>query len=163
MKKLKLTRKSLDELVLVMPVIDELEQGVMVGGGDGDIVIYGGVLHNGNGGVTFIGNDGTTCFFEGVTARTPAIIADGTAYQFGGNINMSKKGLSTNFGIEDFAHEYGHYLQQKEMGVIDYTFQVAIPSAWNLLHDPQTHDQQPYEQGATTKGMEYYNTHKQNN
>lgn len=49
--------------------------------------------------------------------------------------------------------------QELEMGSGSYWKDVAIPSGYNLLTDPGSHDDMPYEQDATKRGNDYMDSH----
>ena len=76
--------------------------------------------------------------------------------------NWSYPGLGIFVGkdepIATRQHEYGHYLQYQQIGIIQYTVGVAIPSALNLLGGASNyeHDRQPYELRATTLAHDFY-------
>jgi RHS repeat-associated protein len=53
-------------------------------------------------------------------------------------------------------HEYGHYLQYKEVGAYDYYLKIAIPSAIDLFLHPKTHHIQPYEIDANRRSNAFF-------
>lgn len=153
----KLTRKSLEELAMMLPVVENEIQASYVGGGNGDSYnIRGGRLEDTTEGVVFHSDSGFSVTFDGVDISTPWWIKDGTAAQKGGTIYIDDGWLNSSFGISDFIHEYGHYLQEQEMSRTEY-LKEAAESMWSVLIDPENHDNQPFEQEATRKGMEYWN------
>lgn len=155
--KRKITKASIEELRKEMPVLNEEEEQSIVGGER--IRISGGYLESVDGGTYFYGDNGSTVFFKGVDFSIDSkLIADYSAYQFNGTIHVEEKWAYNGFDIYVFAHEYGHYLQQEEMGFWNYLTDVAIPSMYSAQHnDPYTHSQQPFEKDATKRGEEYLN------
>lgn len=150
--KQKLTRALIDEIRKEMPVLNEDEEKRVQGGWDPvkgyeTLRIAGGFLQETGNGTWYYGEDGKQIFFEGIGISTAEPIASGTAFQVGGVISISQDWLNDTrhpFTIKDFAHEYGHYLQELEMGSGSYWKDVAIPSGYNLLTDPGSHDDMPY-------------------
>lgn len=154
----KIQRLSLNGLEETCTLLKDSAQASILGGID--IKIKGGVLQEINGGVQYTGEDGSTCFFSGVSLSTDS--ASGTAYQYGGTIHIDEKWKS--FNINDFAHEYGHYLQEQEMGTFTYTFSVAIPSGLDIMWGDfldwlgishTDHSNRSYEKDATEKGDDF--------
>ena len=145
----KLTRKNLDELTNAMPVISEQDQRSCVGGAPGDILDI-------SGGTVFFGENGFMTFYRDVTFSTKNVV-DGAAYQLNGVIHISQSWANNGFSNDDFAHEYGHFLQQQEMGTLAYLRYVAIPSMESVWTDPDNHASEPFEIDATERGMEYKN------
>ncbi|HVW98380.1 MAG TPA: hypothetical protein VHA56_20605 [Mucilaginibacter sp.] len=82
---------------------------------------------------------------------------------FGGNWSYPGLGmhLYPNQPLSTRQHEYGHYLQYKQMNIVSYTWFVAIPSSINRglinmgLHT-NDHDRQPYELEASTLADKFY-------
>jgi hypothetical protein len=82
---------------------------------------------------------------------------------FGGNWSFPGLGihLYPNQPLSIQQHEYGHYLQYKQMNIVSYTWYVAIPSSINLalinggVHT-NDHDMQIYELEATTLADHFY-------
>lgn len=65
----KLTKKSLDELAQVMPVINELGQRKYLGGKVGDtLYISGGFLMEVPGGTSFFSDNGIETFYRGLSS-----------------------------------------------------------------------------------------------
>lgn len=164
--KRKLTRATIDEIRKEMPVLNLDEKRSVLGGYDPvkgyeTIGIAGGYLQENGAGTWFYGEDGRRIFFEGVGISTSCVMP-GTAYQSGGVITIAKDWLNDSgypFNVDTFAHEYGHYLQEQEMGSYAYWKDVAVPSGYNLLTDPGSHDYMPYEQDATKRGQDYMDSH----
>lgn len=164
--KRKLTRATIDEVRKEMPVLNLDDTRRVLGGWDPvngyeTIKIDGGFLQEVQDGTWYFGNDGRRIFFDGVGISTAGVVP-GTAYQSGGVITISQEWINDAkrpFNIKDFAHEYGHYLQEQEMGSSAYWTDVAIPSAYNMLTDPKSHDYLPCEQDATKRGNDYMDSH----
>lgn len=151
MKKIeRLKLNVLKEKVQVLTV-DEQRQFIA---GDGTWRIKGGYLYEVDGGTIFCGDDDRFVWFPGVGVSTSYVV-DGTAYQLNGTIHISEDWLDDGFDIYDFAHEYGHYLQQVEMGNWKYYKDVAAESAGDMITDPDNHSSQPYEQDATERGYNF--------
>ncbi|MBR3284047.1 MAG: hypothetical protein IKI60_01855 [Alloprevotella sp.] len=118
--------------------------------------IYRGRLMQEPGGVLFIGDDSRKIFFERVRVHVGKFfIPRETAFQISGHIFISRHWLKRGFSLETFAHEYGHYLQQRRLGFFPYLFRVAIPSVWSLLLNPVAHVTKRYERHATLIGKRY--------
>lgn len=164
LKKMKLANKcSLQQLAGEMPVLGTIDQAAIIGGW-GELNISGGKLENVWGGVQFTGDDGSTCFFEGVWCGSGSyIVANNTAYQMLGWIQISDSWIYDDknpFNIHDFAHEFGHHLQEEEYGFWGYIAGVAMPSVYDMLvNGGYGHKQQPYEQDAYNRGEEYLKNH----
>lgn len=109
--------------------LTENEQVNIKGGGD-PIFVTGSYLEENGLGVEYHGNDGSFVFFPGVELSTFA--ANGTGYQFNGTIHLSSSG---NWDVEKFAYEYGHYLQEQEMGTLKYLFTIGMPSLMSAAFD----------------------------
>lgn len=81
------------------------------------------------------------------------------ALQEYGYVGISQAWARSNFDIHDFAHEFGHYLQQVEMG-FSYQYRVALPSIINItFYGGAGHDSMPYEKDATARGEAYLREH----
>lgn len=106
--------------------------------------------------VIFRSDEGGEIVFQGVRISTSMVVKN-SAYQLNGIIYISKNWIKGGFSIQDFTHEYGHYLQQQEMGLFKYLRKVALPSIFSLLTKPKTHYHRPFERDATNKGNEYRN------
>lgn len=126
-----------------------------------ELEIKGGVLReideNGVPGVMYYGNNGATCFFRGVRMTTQ-LVFKGYAYQYNGTIHVSSYWVANGFNIYDFAHEYGHYLQQESMGNAEY-YKLAIQSGYSVIANPDKHQNQPFEVQATELGNQYLKEH----
>lgn len=105
------------------------------------IVIAGGELVTTANGVTYYGNNGSCITFTGVKFSTEKVLPN-TAYQLNGTIHVSEKWIDNGFNVYNFAHEYGHYIQEEEMGKLDY-YKMAIQSMYNLATDPENHYNMP--------------------
>ncbi len=122
------------------------------------IPIAGGVLYNVHEGCLFIAHSGKRCLFAGVRCSLRGVLRD-AAYQAGGVIRVSPRWVRDDerpFNIHDFAHEYGHFLQQQDMGSWRYYTRVAIDS---LLHPGSGHYDRHYEADATLRGEQYLAKH----
>lgn len=155
----KIRRLSLNGLEETCTLLNDSAQAAIMGGGD-PFKIKGGTLTEVNGGVQYVGDDGKTCFFEDCSLSSAS--PTGTAYQWGGTIHIDEKW--TTFDINDFAHEYGHRLQEQEMGTFLYTFYVgarsALDVAWGDFLDwlgvsHKDHSERSYEKDASKRGEEY--------
>ena len=87
---------------------------------------------------------------------------NGTAYQLNGMIHVSSSWANDGFNVYDFAHEYGYYLQQEEMGSLKY-YMMAMASVYSVYSNPGNHLQQPFEMEASRLGLEYLNEHMKRN
>lgn len=157
----KLTKLKVAELSKEMPILTIEEEKGVIGGWDPvtgyqTLQIYGGSLIEQSNGTWFYGDDGRRIFFEGIGISTSYVLDRG-AYQAGGTIHVGEYWANNGFGVDKFAHEYGHYLQEQEMGGAAYWSQVAVPSAYSAWSDLSNHDNQPYEQDATNRGQSYMN------
>lgn len=156
MKKIK--KHSLKSLKENCILLDDSTQMSILGGVD-VLKINGGTLEEINGGVQYTGDDGSSCYFEGVTIST-CFVREGTAYQLFGCIHISEDWINGGFSVKNFAHEYGHYLQEKEMGIFDYIVDVAYPSAYNMwFEDGYNHNELECEIDADRRAQEYLQSH----
>lgn len=133
-----------------------LSESVVIAYRGTEYKIAGGTLVDTPEGVEFHSDSGIKVWFPFVDIST-SIVNEGTAYNLTGTIHIDKGWLEKGFGINDFLHEFGHYLQEIEMGFSEYVTGVAIPSMLSLLRDPESHDSQPFEQDATKRGQEFWN------
>jgi hypothetical protein len=163
MKKLeKLTLRELQNDVAVMSYDENVN---LIGGCGSFIAMSGGVIVNYDGYCVYysgatVSPDGTSVsyapgsestVFDGVNASEQSVFQPcDTAYQFNGTIHL---GSCANWDLDDYAHEYGHYLQEQECGTLWYLKNVAIPSM-ETVNQPD-HDQQWYEVDATNRGRIY--------
>lgn len=130
-----------------------------------DVAIRGGRLVTTPVGVVYEGDDGTQCLFAGVRLSVGRwCVKHGAAFQWGGTVYVSRWWVNDErvpFDVHHFAHEYGHYLQQREMGWWRYLRKVAYPSVKDLLFGPaQQHYKLPCEHDATQRGKAYYEANK---
>jgi hypothetical protein len=89
--------------------------------------------------------------FEGVNISTSAI--NSNPFQWNGTIHLPNP---SDFDINTVIHEYGHYIQQQDKGILSYLFTVAIPSMLSVIvDDPQEHMERSFEQNATLRGENY--------
>ncbi|MCF0194297.1 MAG: hypothetical protein HUK00_03850 [Bacteroidaceae bacterium] len=117
--------------------------------------IRDGVLEVQEGGVMYCGENGSECFFPGVTAafygRMHDRMVPKTAYQLNGHIGVSPSWET--FGVMDFAHEYGHHLQQKVMGWKYYIR--GLCSMCSMVMNRAGHRDEAFEREATRLGAEF--------
>ncbi len=144
----KVGRLRLSELEGRMDTLTKAEQHEYLGGNN-TWRIYGGYLYEVEGGTLFCGDNGKFVWFPGISVSSDWVTG-GAAYQYGGTIHVDEDW--SNFDINDFAHEYGHYLQQKDKGYWSYILNVAIPSMYTAGSDPGNHSTYWYEQDATQRG-----------
>ena len=151
----KLTKEDLTELSKTLTLIEPNAQRQFIGGAgrNGEhLRISGGTLIDTAAGVDFISDTKEVTHFKGVDFST-SWVRDDTAYQLNGTIHISEKWLKNGFNIYDFAHEYGHYLQQQDPNC-NYPL-MAAESAFSELFDPENHANQPFEKDATRRGEAY--------
>ena len=118
--------------------------------------ITGGKLERDRDATIFIGDDGRQIRFEHIHFRVGAwFIPRRVAFQWCGCIYIGRVWAASGFTLNMFAHEYGHYLQQHEMGCWRYIWRVALPSVWSVLSNPHGHLWHPVEEDATRRGMRY--------
>lgn len=127
-----------------------------------ELKINGGVLRSvtqdGMHGVMYYGNNGTTCFFSGVRMTTNPI-NNNSAFQLKGIIFVSPGWVSGGFDVYDFAHEYGHYIQEMNMPAALY-YSLAVGSVYSYLTStPEEHMSKPFEVQATNLGNQYLLAH----
>jgi hypothetical protein len=121
------------------------------------IDISGGYLQECKNGTVYIPEDNSGfAWFYGVNMST-GLVASGAGFQLNGTIHISQEWLDSGFNIYDFAHEYGHYIQQQKAKGLSYLVDIAIPSTINIIINPSSHDEQWYEQNATQLGTAHYN------
>lgn len=155
----KLTKQCLVELSETLTLIEPNVQRQFVGGaGDtGDrLPISGGTLVDTQSGVDFISNSRQVTHFKGVDIST-SWVREGTAYQLNGTIHIDEGWAKNGFNIYDFAHEYGHYLQQQDPNHCYLT--TILKSVYSVISDPGNHKNQPIEIDATRRGNEYLRDH----
>lgn len=155
-----LLRKNLDELALTMPIINESDQRNFVGGTIvTSIRINGGYLYSydyenddlGKLTVYQPDNGGAPIIFDGVNCSDGSL--GGCAYQLNG-IKVGPNPES-NFDIGIMIHEYGHYLQQEEMGTIAYVIYAGLGSAYGNVVPGVDYYEIPSENNASERGQEY--------
>lgn len=120
-----------------------------------EVNISGGKLVNARdaGGVLYKGDDGASCLFKGVSLSLGRVV-DRSAYQWNGTIHVSPGWIASGFTVNDFAHEYGHFLQQNQSGVIGYC-RIALSSMYSLATNPRNHSSRSFEREATELGRAY--------
>jgi hypothetical protein len=116
--------------------------------------ISGGRLINAADGVCFVGDDGRVSFFRGVSFSTRGVVRN-AAYQLCGCIHISAAWAASGFNLRNFAHEYGHYIQQRRLGLWRYIWKIALPSVYSVFSDARRHAGRAFEQEATALGSEY--------
>jgi hypothetical protein len=152
----------LDDLAATMQVMSEDEQRRYVGGADSSYYygsgierkIEGGRLVETSDGVTYYSYGGDCIFFKGVKISNSSLSSH--PYQLNGTIYLPGSG----YKFDDILHEYGHYIQQQEMGGLRYFFEVAIPSVGSAIYDDITrknlHLTRSFEVEASGKGDYYF-------
>lgn len=91
------------------------------------VYINYGTIRNTNEGVVYLANDGKRCLFPEVKFKLSEKLGY-RAYQMRGVIHVGSQWIGGNFKIDDFTHEFGHFLQEKEYGHFIYFFKIAVPS-----------------------------------
>ena len=127
------------------------------------INIEDGILFRTKGGTLFRRySDDSEVFFPCVRAHLGGLlVAPNGAFQLWGRIFIGRRWHKDGFLLRNFAHEYGHYLQERRIGHIRYIFKIALPSLWSLIRRPLRHEKQTFEREATMLGIDYINhTHK---
>lgn len=152
----KIGRLRLDELKEHVDILTAEEQQSFVGGANGDVWrISGGYLYDVGSGTLFCGDDDKFAWFPGVGLST-SFTYPNSAYYHNGTIHVDEGWLANNFDVFDFAHEFGHYLQEINMSTWDYYTEVVIPSFYTATtKDPYEHSQTPHEQDATYRGYSF--------
>lgn len=151
----KLEKLTLKELANTVNILFMDEAAARCGGSGTDYYqMANGVFINYDGYGVYVGNGGQQVVFDGVNVDGCVVCNPSAAYQFGGTINVGSN-WGSDFSFSALTHEYGHYLQQEEMGTWDYINNVAIPSM-NSVND-SNHSSQGYEQDATDLGNSYVN------
>jgi len=74
-----------------------------------------------------------------------------------GNFILGEKGIKADPNNSLFQHEYGHYLQYKELGSKQYIRKVGLPS---LFAPAKGHAFQSFEQDANRRAFLYFNEHE---
>ena len=107
-------------------------------------------------GALFVSNRGVRVCFHGIRVHVGNFfIPRNTAFQFMGHVFISRHWLSEGFSMEYFSHEYGHYLQQRRLGLFRYIFGIALPSVWSMFTNPVMHPAKRFERHATILGRRY--------
>lgn len=121
------------------------------------IDIEDGMLIRINGGTLFRSHsDDSEVFFPGIRAHAGGLlVAPNGAFQLWGHIFIGRRWHKDGFLLHNFAHEYGHFLQERSMGHIRYFFRVALPSLWSLIRRPLRHGKKSFEREATRLGLEF--------
>lgn len=138
----------------VRSILNSLRNGSKKNKADRLFKIQGGYLIPKETHVLFPSDKGEEIIFQGIRVSTSRVVKN-AAYQLNGVIYISKNWIKKGFSVQDFAHEYGHYLQQKELGLFKYLVKIAFPSMFSLAAKPKKHFQRPFERDATNKGNEY--------
>lgn len=146
-------RIKLDSLQKDMLFLPKSQLHVFMGGGDDLYRINGGTIQNTGAGVVWTGDDGSSCTFYGVSFDVGGFCPGDAAYQLNGTIHIGSDWAEDGFGLYDFAHEFGHYLQQEEYGFWGYVKNVIIPSVGTS--GSPNHYQTPCEKDATKRGEDY--------
>ena len=120
----------------------------------GPVKITGGSVNNVANGVMYIGDDGSSLFFEGVQVQNNSWDQN-SAYQFNGTIAIGESWRENGFDINVLSHEYGHYLQQELYGTSTYLVNVALPSVYSATVNPSGHYEKWFELDATKRGQEF--------
>jgi hypothetical protein len=144
-----LKKTDIESMERELRVLKNPEQ-IKIIGGTGYLEIKGGALVQLDGGVMYVpfgsgsngSSSGNAVFFEGVTISTSSVTGS-TSYQMNGTIHIDSNWAANGFNLCDFAHEYGHYLQQQEWGNAKYYGMAASPDA------------QWYETNASERGYAY--------
>lgn len=154
----KITKENVDEAIRQNHL--NAQQEPVASSKLSELHISGGVLKQVSDGVYYYGDNGSSCFFKG--AKITTSLATGGAYQLNGWIHVDPSWTTHGFNVYDFAHEYGHYLQQQKEGLKYY--ETAVKSLYSAIYasltkDWDSHTQKPYEQEATALGNEYLKEH----
>jgi natural product precursor len=152
----KLEKISLRDLKSEVRLISDEELKTLKGG-DGPnstITISDGCIENYNGyALYYPNNGGCTVFLSGVNVGGESLFQpSGSAYQFNGTIHVGSD--YTSFNRKDLEHEYGHWIQESQMGSASYLWNVGIPSMATASNP--NHLSEPYEVDATNLGSQYF-------
>lgn len=122
---------------------------------EGMVYIQDGTIRNTSEGVVYLANDGKQCLFPSVRFSIKDHLGS-RAYQMRGVIHIGKAWINSDFSINHFAHEFGHYLQEVEYGKFIFFFKVGIPSfcACGFLPE-EKRDHMKIEEDATNRGMAF--------
>jgi hypothetical protein len=146
-----LRKADIESMERELQELHSMEKASIIGGGNGIYVLADGVIVSNSYGSTIYYENGNCMYINNVQISTNWVTPD-AGYQWNGVIHISQ---SENWSIDGILHEYGHYIQQQEMGRWDYFWRVAIPSMWSLLTNPSNHNTKWFEVDATKKGSEY--------
>ncbi|MDR1153628.1 MAG: hypothetical protein LBL04_02870 [Bacteroidales bacterium] len=157
-----LSKKSFAVLEQEFPVLKENQLTEIVGGQDSySFTVANGTFVNyyhedGNYSVYYPSDGGSSVVFDGVHVNGNTLPFQGqdTACQLNGQIRVGSE-YASYFTLEDTVHEYGHYLQQQEMGTYKYIKDVGLNSIQTVYESD--HSSQWYEQDATQRGNDYMN------
>lgn len=158
MKKKRLNKLSFTSLGEKFQAIDEDLLRKIVGGGYvSGYSINGGTITNwdyaGEKYAVYTDASGKEIILDGVHvgSNTLPFQFEGTACYFNGEIRINGW---DSFEFNDLMHEYGHYLQEQSMGIIEY-YAEAVGSAGRVFRGDKEHDQHYFEQDATARGQSY--------
>lgn len=120
------------------------------------IRIADGMLYADEQGTLFVGNHGERVLFRGVRVRLGGTLPN-TAFQLNGCIRIGRKWQST-FTSTLLAHEYGHFLQQRQLGAWRYAW-LALKSMLSVVYSTllrrHNHFTRSFERNATYRGQRY--------
>lgn len=120
------------------------------------ICIADGTLHWCEQGTLFVGHRSERILFRGVRARLGGTLPN-TAFQFNGCIRIGRQ-WQKSFTVALFAHEYGHFLQQQQLGLWRYTW-LALKSVLSVVLSTllrrHNHFTRSFERNATYRGQQY--------
>ncbi|SEJ78985.1 hypothetical protein SAMN05216327_12019 [Dyadobacter sp. SG02] len=144
---------SFDDLIADLSIIESEQDLNSIRGGD-TIYINGGYIVNSGGNATFYSNNGTSFTLPGATVYSSQNWGD-NHYQLSGGIYLDPNGGAD---VSTLIHEYGHYLQQQQMGTGSY-IAAGLGSAYSVYTNPGEHASQPFEVQATNYGYQYIAQH----
>ncbi len=73
-----------------------------------------------------------------------------------GNYIVGSPNLKADPHNKTFQHEYGHYIQSQNMGLL-YLLAIGIPSITSASENPERHKYQPFERDANYLAFKYFN------
>ena len=73
-----------------------------------------------------------------------------------GNYIVGSPNLKADPHNKTFQHEYGHYIQSQNMGLL-YLLAIGIPSIMSASENPERHKYQPFERDANYLAFKYFN------
>jgi hypothetical protein len=150
-----LRKKDIESMARELQVLRRIEEKSIVGGVS-VFILTDSIAISTQSGTSIYYLNGCTLYLSGVQMSTN-MVTSGAAYQFNGTIHINP---DVKWSASDIIHEYGHYIQQQEMGTWGYMTDVAIPSLWSAARDPENHDTKWFEKDATEKGNDYANTNQ---